>query len=849
MKRIAYILTIMLQVVFGLLGVGAFTSCSDDDILSGGGKYETLYLRLNVGVPESSRTRGRASATRAQNEPDYYSPTTNNEKISTLRIIIARPDGRVEINTCANVNYLEQVRTDLYKVMADEQKTIYVIANETEAMSALLSEYQPGTDETPGKPVDESLTEYVLGSTDIDGTNRPIPMSAVYKMSVYNTMDSNGDQTLDAVPQIQLLRSATKFTIDVTNKLSAGGTLRVSNVKINSVADKEYLFGHVTDNGGNTLLHSMTIDQTYTVRETATGKAPVVTGGDQAPDDMSYTDHYHDTYRLTSDVSHAAMAVSPAAGASYLEVAQGATGAFPSFYACESMPDEGSAQPFSITLDVSDAGGNKLGTFTRALPNLPRMPRNTHVVIHVNVNLATLECNVYVEPYIGVTLNPVFGINVPRLRLVSDQGAVLGDQSATNRELVVPPGSVLHFKVYDETNADVTDRVRAQQADSSSPGGWEFVFSKKGDNPADIIIDEDRRDFMVLYSSRPGEGTLTVRWMGDDGVLRKSTLKLRIGDMRLVLDSYERYLPINMSDTGTEVGGIQYNKRKLTASFSESVEQTPGTKIQWSIGTNDGTCRYFTIAPSADGMSCQIVPKTDTDGKNIPGTAMVIASYTLANNEVIKDSCCVSLIEPFIELETPTRTFRKNETFSLSYNLIPANYFSADDQVVDNNIRWESSNTAVAVVDPITGEITTKGNGDAVIKVYTYIFGTEEGGAGPRVWATSDIHVGEIVTIHKKGETKAISTILLNANDANQPIVETHIDGNFASNVTWKSSDENVLKLVSQGDGRVKLQVVSTKSAGGVFIYAITPSGTRGVLEVGILGIKTTAKKRPVTKK
>lgn len=410
MKAREFILAALRQVVIGLLGVGVLVSCSDD-IYPPDDRSAMLYLRLDVGVPEGSRTRG--SDAPAQSEAPYYAAMTDNEKISTLRIIISRPDGEVEVNTCLNVGHLESVKTDRYRVVAQERKTIYVIANEPPEATGLLASFRPADDDTPGKPVNEELTGYVLSQPSLDGASKPIPMSAVYRMDVYHSMDADEDGVVDIVPRINLLRTATKFTVNVKNREGSETSVRVCNVKINSVADREFLFGRVIDNAGNDILHSMTLDSSGRLTETATGEEPVVSGGDQAPDDFSYTDYYRDEYQLVNGTTHTTYLVKNDDGGVDLEVAKGAEESFPSFYVCESMPTvENGGKPFSISLDKYDGAGNYLGSLTQELPNLSRLPRNTHVVININATGNDMdEWTVEVIPFTSIVLQPEYGLD------------------------------------------------------------------------------------------------------------------------------------------------------------------------------------------------------------------------------------------------------------------------------------------------------------------------------------------------------------------------------------------------------------------------------------------------------
>ena len=48
--------------------------------------------------------------------------------------------------------------------------------------------------------------------------------------------------------------------------------------------------------------------------------------------------------------------------------------------------------------------------FRSYLPNLPHLPRNTHVVVNVTINEQDIDCVVDVRPYTEIELEPDFGL-------------------------------------------------------------------------------------------------------------------------------------------------------------------------------------------------------------------------------------------------------------------------------------------------------------------------------------------------------------------------------------------------------------------------------------------------------
>ena len=66
--------------------------------------------------------------------------------------------------------------------------------------------------------------------------------------------------------------------------------------------------------------------------------------------------------------------------------------------------DNNKENPYLLTLGVN---GTELKSY---LPNLPQLPRNTHVVVNITINEHAMDCIVDVRPYTGITLEPDFGL-------------------------------------------------------------------------------------------------------------------------------------------------------------------------------------------------------------------------------------------------------------------------------------------------------------------------------------------------------------------------------------------------------------------------------------------------------
>ncbi|MDE6510689.1 MAG: hypothetical protein K2L00_01150, partial [Muribaculaceae bacterium] len=148
---------------------------------------ELLTLCLNVSFD------GQESGTRAENDPDRYDdPVSDFETISTLRVIIVRDlkkvsgetgdtlKGIVEANRLVRTNALGRPLHDNleFKVIANEYKRIYLIANEQylgapsesltapqkyDSASKYLSSFQGGNPGKEAGPIDlSSLSEWTV---------------------------------------------------------------------------------------------------------------------------------------------------------------------------------------------------------------------------------------------------------------------------------------------------------------------------------------------------------------------------------------------------------------------------------------------------------------------------------------------------------------------------------------------------------------------------------------------------------------------------------------------------------------------------------------------------------------
>ena len=362
MKKIAYI---NIPWAISLL----FRGCAHDaDSEMFDREVPLVNLNISVALSDISQSGTRAS--------DIYpeAPVNDNEKMKTLRIIVVRNnDNIVEHNRIYN---LEVTSTDCYsepmKVIGNEKKRIYLFANEATEIKTTgffpkrklvecdFEKIQPGS---------LFFTDYISSLTIRLGSNMeridgPLPMSGLYMVDV---------PAEDCERELSIMRAAVKFTFNITNKSSR--SIEITKLTIDKMAEREYYLPH---------------NATYIERETTEGTkfwdinsfdVPTLKGyytydasslfkGQLLPGDENTKTNEQPIYLLEGKHSD----------------------------------DNNKENPYLLTLGVN---GTELKSY---LPNLPQLPRNTHVVVNITINEHAMDCIVDVRPYTEITLEPDFGL-------------------------------------------------------------------------------------------------------------------------------------------------------------------------------------------------------------------------------------------------------------------------------------------------------------------------------------------------------------------------------------------------------------------------------------------------------
>lgn len=199
-------------------------------------------------------------------EEEMYGEVTEAEKMHTLRVILVRPDGRVEHNVyldLKNASVSDRYGKIRLKVQGNEEKTIYLLGNEGSAsvelpavegevsrVSKAWGDFKPG-DKFLAK---EQMAGLVLSFDNVGAFDKthPLPMSECHTVMLDDEglEPDNGEQGQTGEEgekvvlkkkeiTLKLTRAAVKFTYEITNKSSRDYWLSV--IRIDKSASHEYL--------------------------------------------------------------------------------------------------------------------------------------------------------------------------------------------------------------------------------------------------------------------------------------------------------------------------------------------------------------------------------------------------------------------------------------------------------------------------------------------------------------------------------------------------------------------------------------------------------------------------------
>lgn len=377
-----------------VVGVAAWlltslTACTQQEISSPDMVEASLYL--NVATLESTRAG--------------TGELPENEKMKSVRVVVLHADGSIEHNKYFPLSSAQESKFILLKVKPNEDKKIYLFANEE-----WVSSIEGVTDSKESlSSFFDSFAENALGFADeVDNlyfepdykSGTCIPMSSMYELSEEELKEGVVEKTYYVV------RVATKFMVNFKNWRDEAVT--ITNFTISSHADKNYLMAHVNDSEQNqTLFNKKTwIEWLKEVSEASSENDSYDTteAAGWLKDYELPGANLKETY-TSQELKVGAPTVDLDDSSNSKPGEQTTVFYLPESKNLKSGTTDGE-QEYTMTLNI--AGKADPVTFT--LPNLKALFRNTHVIINITM-YGLLDIQVDVIPYSEIVLDPIFGLN------------------------------------------------------------------------------------------------------------------------------------------------------------------------------------------------------------------------------------------------------------------------------------------------------------------------------------------------------------------------------------------------------------------------------------------------------
>lgn len=332
-----------------------------------------VYLTLNIGSADSF---GTVTHTRADGTYFFEEPERQNEKLNNISVFVIREDGTIEDSRRISVNS-EFNSTSMTFVLSEGKKKVYLFGNYTalpdEFMSLIKSLSR--NDVFPA----EELAALVLSRQSGVGfytTNQLIPMCESFDVTL--DVENAGTRYFNA--DVFVTRIAVKYTFICLDNVDA------LSVSLNGMATRQFL---------------MPADVTYLPEKY---EAPEVINGISGRNITEFS--------TPSDPGISTF-VTKLSGKTEITVTRPDGKEITAYrynpvYLMESPGEEFS---MSVCFD-QEVTGVPAGKWyeDQTLPNLPLLPRNTHVVVYLSADKNILDCKVDVVPYRGCVLEPFFGL-------------------------------------------------------------------------------------------------------------------------------------------------------------------------------------------------------------------------------------------------------------------------------------------------------------------------------------------------------------------------------------------------------------------------------------------------------
>lgn len=398
MKKSVYIVLLFAT----LLGMAACHKEEHQEMMA---QSEPVMLKIRVSLSDL------LPKTRAEGVNDPNAVAANdNERMQTLRVIVVNSKNDVEGNQYMDLTggtpVTEQTVT-VRNVTSNDTKTIYLIANEKATRKSPVGggdvrlvnynfdNIQSGLKFPTG--IIDTLKMRLRENTDhlSNGLQGGLPMSEYHRVRIpvvpqaapsreqlvedgfFLLDESEQEETFGYRKTLWITRAAVKFTYEITNNQSKG-TVKLKGLRMKKMAGKAYFMPRVLERDG------------HEIKEFA---VPVET--------MENNEHFEFKYDLSASE----------------ELQKGKPLVLPPIYLLEGkytdkngVKEDGLACNYQAAL-VLERNGEEVTTSYMYLPNLPVLPRNTHVVVRATINdPSDIKWQVDVAPYGEVLLEPGFGI-------------------------------------------------------------------------------------------------------------------------------------------------------------------------------------------------------------------------------------------------------------------------------------------------------------------------------------------------------------------------------------------------------------------------------------------------------
>ena len=376
-----------LHIALTLLMAATMAGCSSDSdsnlFVKPGMQAGDVNFTINVYAGDPEGTGSRAGVLPGD---DYFEgPQYDYERMRTLRVIIVRPNGLVEHNeyiyrTIPDAG-LGEYRNISLRVIGGETKSVYPFANEESMFTS--GNGAPAYDfnsirigsQFPKDEIENLKLTCAAGEALIDNTGADklhVPMSELFDIDVKAPGPDGEDLYQDAY--LFITRAAVKFSFNIQAALSPFEEYTIEELAVESIGNSEYLLPR---------------DCSY-----VPGKYPV-----------QFEDRYITTYTVPDDAQTASYSFFP-----NMTFTPSTPANTPYTFAPEIYLPETASRNGGYVVKMRLKGDNDYSA-QATLPNLPSLPRNTHVKVNITMGIADIDFTVDVLPYTAVPLNPTFGFD------------------------------------------------------------------------------------------------------------------------------------------------------------------------------------------------------------------------------------------------------------------------------------------------------------------------------------------------------------------------------------------------------------------------------------------------------